>query len=356
MTWATITGAGTTTATKFHGDVMNKINNMFGGVDVTDTVSINAAVTWTFASSIISTDGAKHMFGTGSDASITDTGSAFIIDFDEQNAGSKSLDIQSDSTSILLLNDTLATLSVPLDVPDVESTTLSARDGSLSMTIADSTGVVTFAAALDSPTLTTPDIGIPTAGTIDADNVGISNCAIGAEVVTTLTETEEIWIPAGAFISTATQGAEITTREMATNDVNFAYAAYDTAADEHAEFVWTPPANWNAGTVKFLVHWTNTAGLTTETIEMELAGLALADNDALDTAYGTAVAVTDTWIAQNDLHITAQSTAITIAGSPAAGEQVHFKLSRDVSADNLTGDVDVLGVVLEYSVNDIGTT
>ena len=332
---------------------MNKINNMFNAVDVSDTVSINAAVTWTFASSIISTDGAKHMFGTGSDASITDTGSAFIIDFDEQNAGSKSLDIQSDATSILLLNDTLATLSVPLDVPDVETATVSARDGTLAQTIADSTGITTF---VTGTILVAPALGTVASGTIDADNVTISNCAIGAEVVTTLAETEEIWIPAGAFISTATSGAEITTREMATNDVNFAYAAYDTAADEFAEFVWTPPKNWNAGTVDFTVHWTNTAGLTTETVTFGLSAMALANDNPLDTAYGTIVTQADTWIAQNDLHITAQSSAVTIAGSPAAGEQVHFKLMRDISADNLTGDADVLGIVLEYSVDDIGTT
>lgn len=48
MTWATISGAGTTTATKFFGDVMNKINDMFNGVDISDTVTINTAVTWTF--------------------------------------------------------------------------------------------------------------------------------------------------------------------------------------------------------------------------------------------------------------------------------------------------------------------
>lgn len=51
MTWSTITGAGTTTATKFFGDVMNKINNMFNGTDVTDTVSIHSNVTWTFKGS-----------------------------------------------------------------------------------------------------------------------------------------------------------------------------------------------------------------------------------------------------------------------------------------------------------------
>lgn len=45
--WVTITGAGTTTATKFFGDITNKFSNMFNGVDVSDTVVINAAVTWT---------------------------------------------------------------------------------------------------------------------------------------------------------------------------------------------------------------------------------------------------------------------------------------------------------------------
>lgn len=48
MTWATITGAGTTTATKFFGDVMNKINNMLNGDDVSDSVTINTAVSWDF--------------------------------------------------------------------------------------------------------------------------------------------------------------------------------------------------------------------------------------------------------------------------------------------------------------------
>lgn len=48
MTWVTITGAGTTTATKFFGDITNKYSNMFNGVDVSDTVTINSAVIWTF--------------------------------------------------------------------------------------------------------------------------------------------------------------------------------------------------------------------------------------------------------------------------------------------------------------------
>jgi hypothetical protein len=192
--------------------------------------------------------------------------------------------------------------------------------------------------------------------TIDGDNNTISNLAIGAEVGTTLTETEEIWIPAGSFTSATTNGAEITSRETTTNAVNYHYAAFDTTTSEIAWFTWTPPANWNAGTVRFKLYWTNTTGLTTETIDFDLAAVAFDNDDPIDTAVGTASNVTDTWIAQNDLHITAYSSAITIAGSPAAGEEVHFKLSRDVASDNLTGDCDVIGIILEYTVDDIGTT
>ena len=192
--------------------------------------------------------------------------------------------------------------------------------------------------------------------TIDGDNNTISNLAIGSEVGTTLTETEEIWIPAGSFTSATTNGAEITSRETSSNVVNYHYAAFDTTTSEIAWFTWTPPANWNAGTVRFKLYWTNTAGLTTETIDFDLAAVAFANDDAIDTAVGTAQNVTDTWLAQGDMHITAFSSAITIAGSPAAGEEVHFKLSRDVASDNLAGDCDVIGIILEYTVDDIGTT
>jgi hypothetical protein len=49
MTWVTITGDVASTATVFGGtDHGNKIANMFNGVDVTDTVTINTSVAWTF--------------------------------------------------------------------------------------------------------------------------------------------------------------------------------------------------------------------------------------------------------------------------------------------------------------------
>ncbi len=48
MAWVTITGAGTTTSTKFHGDVMNKISNLFNGDASIDSVTIDTTNSWTF--------------------------------------------------------------------------------------------------------------------------------------------------------------------------------------------------------------------------------------------------------------------------------------------------------------------
>ena len=56
----------------------------------------------THSANVIMQDTKKTMYGTGSDSSIVDTGSGMFIDFDEQNAGSKSLTIDSNGDEVLL--------------------------------------------------------------------------------------------------------------------------------------------------------------------------------------------------------------------------------------------------------------
>ena len=43
--------------------------------------------------------------------------------------------------------------------------------------------------------------------------------------------------------------------------------------------------------------------------------------------------------------------AVTIAGSPAAGEQVFFQIMRDVSADSQTGDARLLGIQIFFTTD-----
>lgn len=163
--------------------------------------------------------------------------------------------------------------------------------------------------------------------------------------------THEVYIPAGAMYGTTTDGAAYASRELATNDIMVSSFNFDTTTAEKAQFNWATPANWDAGTIRFKLYWTTTGGSAAQTIDFDLAGVAFANDDAMDSAVGTAANVSDTWIADDDLHVTSYSSAITIAGSPVAGELVVFQLSRDVATDTLGVDAEVLGVLIEYSTD-----
>jgi hypothetical protein len=163
--------------------------------------------------------------------------------------------------------------------------------------------------------------------------------------------THELYIPAGAMYTVTTNGADYTTRELATNDVMLSSFNFDTTTAQKTQFNWATPANWDAGTITFKLYWTTTGGSASQTVDFDLAGVAFANDNPLDTALGTAANVTDTWIADDDLHVSSASAAITIAGSPAAGELVVFQLSRDVASDDLGVDAEVIGVLIEYSTD-----
>lgn len=163
--------------------------------------------------------------------------------------------------------------------------------------------------------------------------------------------THEVYIPAGAMYGTTTDGAAYASRELATNDIMVSSFNFDTTTAEKAQFNWATPANWDAGTIRFKLYWTTTGGSSAQTIDFDLAGVAFANDDAMDSAVGTAANVSDTWIADDDLHVTSYSSAITIAGSPVAGELVVFQLSRDVATDTLGVDAEVMGVLIEYSTD-----
>lgn len=191
---------------------------------------------------------------------------------------------------------------------------------------------------------------------LNADAISTSTtvvCSVKSDSAVNLgcVGTHELYIPAGAMYTVTTNGADYTTRELATNDIMVSSFNFDTTTAEKAQFNWATPANWDAGTVRFKLYWTTTGGSSAQTIDFDLAAVAFADNDAMDTAVGSAANVTDTWITDNDLHVTSYSSAITIAGSPVAGELVVFQLSRDTASDNLGVDAEIVGILLEYSTD-----
>jgi hypothetical protein len=126
---------------------------------------------------------------------------------------------------------------------------------------------------------------------------------------------------------------------------------FDKDSDEFAQWTVVMPSDWNAGTVTAVAYWTFAApGAGGETIEIEFSGRSYADSDAIDQDIRTgAQAITDTAITAADVHISAACSAMTINGTPAASELVHFVAMRDVSGDNLASDLLLLGIMVTYT-------
>lgn len=125
--------------------------------------------------------------------------------------------------------------------------------------------------------------------------------------------------------------------------------SFATDADEYAQWTVVMPSDWDGGTVTGIFYWTCTGGGAAETVEWNLQGRSYANDEALDQAWGTAQAVSDTWIADDDLHVSSATGNITIGGTPAAGELVQFRVHRDVSDDDLGVDADLIAVRVTFT-------
>ena len=163
---------------------------------------------------------------------------------------------------------------------------------------------------------------------------------------------ETIWVPAVAMYPNSTNGcADIEQAELA-NGPEIKTLDFDKDSDEFAQFAVAFPKSWNEGTITFQAYFTADS-TNTGTVSWGLSGVAIADNDSVNTAFGTQVAPTAKAHSgtANDLDVTAESGAVTIAGSPSTDEQVFFQISRDVSEDSLTADAKLLGIKLFFTTD-----
>ena len=163
---------------------------------------------------------------------------------------------------------------------------------------------------------------------------------------------ETIYIPAAAMYPNSTNGCADLDQTELSNGPELKSLDFDKDSDEFAQFTVAFPKSWNEGTITFQVFFTADS-TNTGTTAWGLSGVALADNDSCNTAFGTQVVATAKAHSgtANDLNVTAESGAVTIAGSPGVDEQVFFQISRDVSADDLTADAKLLGVKLFFTTD-----
>lgn len=158
-----------------------------------------------------------------------------------------------------------------------------------------------------------------------------------------------VWIPAGAMISRTTNGAAAGTVEMTTNKNMFRTLDFDQTTQEFAQFEIFFPKSWNLGTVTFQPVLSHASG--SGNVVFGLAGVARSNDDPGDVAFGTPQTSDRTVGTANDIYIGPESSAITIDGTPAAGDSVQFQINRTVASDNLNADARLHGIRLHYTIN-----
>lgn len=168
------------------------------------------------------------------------------------------------------------------------------------------------------------------------------------------------YIDAGAMLPTETSGAETGDNEYATNDVNTDYFAFDGGStEEHVQFKFPMPDNWDRGTIKAKFYWTSATGSSTsDTVEWGIRAQAQGDSDALDSAWGTAQVISDALTADNgaDLQVTGATPAITVGGTPAVDDMVFFDVYRNTDGtDDMVEDAWLLGVRIQFQVTNTVT-
>ena len=180
---------------------------------------------------------------------------------------------------------------------------------------------------------------------------GDVNIPTGANIQVNNTDPKRgIYVPAIGIFGATTNGAATGQIETSTNKVNAKVLDFDQSTEEYGCFSIPAPDYWDLGTVTAQFVWTAASG--SGDVIWGLQGLARSNDDALDTAYGTAQEVTDTLMTANDEHLTSATSAITIGGTPAKADSIYFRVYRKAAdgSDTLSADARLIGIRIKFSI------
>ena len=297
----------------------------------------------------------KYVTGTGSSVTFTggDTSSKIVYGTGSgSNPNIVDLGFVTTTGTQTLTNKTLTS-------PIIGTSILDTNSNQLALLTATSSAVneITLANAAtgNNPTLTASGddsnvgIALKTKGTgvIQAEDSGGNVSAVK------IAGKETIWVPAAAMYGPTTNPADAAQVETTATRPDLKVFDFDASTKQYTQFTIAMPKSWNEGTVTYQVYWSPSTTNTGNCI-FGVQGVACADSDTIDVAYGTAIEVTDAGIGTvEDQQITSESSAMTVAGSPAAGEQTYFQLYRDAAdgSDTFTGEARVLGIKLFFTTD-----
>jgi hypothetical protein len=162
--------------------------------------------------------------------------------------------------------------------------------------------------------------------------------------------TDDLSVPAGSWTPRVTNGcAPLAQTEIAGSLINIETLDFNQTTQQYAQWKITLPRRYALTSFTFRVKWTST--VASGGVAWSVAAVALGDGDALNTAFGTAVVVTDAVGSADTVRETDVSATVTVANSPASRDTIVFQLSRVTgdAADTLAGDAKFAGISFNFT-------
>jgi hypothetical protein len=157
---------------------------------------------------------------------------------------------------------------------------------------------------------------------------------------------------AGGWPSTTSGCATPTKVEFAAYHQDLYLADFDAGTTEYIQWSVVMPSDWDGGTVTAQFYWladTTEAGY----VDWGFQGRSYGDGEAIAQDWGTARYVTDINTGHEQLNISSTTAAVTLAGTPAAGEMVQFRGFRDAGGvyggDTLSVDARLIMVRVTFT-------
>ena len=128
-----------------------------------------------------------------------------------------------------------------------------------------------------------------------------------------------------------------------------------TTANEAVQFSFAFPKEWDEGTITYQTFWTD-GSTSTNNVVWALQAVAMGASENIDQAFGTGVDVVSPSTATiNQLHVSPESGAVTVGGTPGEDNMTFFRLRRNT--DNVTDDLGpgidarLIGIKIFYTTN-----
>lgn len=162
----------------------------------------------------------------------------------------------------------------------------------------------------------------------------------------------DYYVDAGGFIHVDSESLATRIIGATVNQKAIAYIPFTTAVDTFATAKFKLPRTYDLGTMTAVINWMAPSG--SGNVVWGISAVAVSDDEAISTAFGTEVVLTaDTFTVADDSLDTARSSDITIGNTPADADTIYLKIQRRGAdgGDTFTGEAQLLGVWIEITTD-----